>query len=181
MRNYVVQIDSLNRRNQMLMAENLEVKEQAREVESINIRLSREKGGTGTKPETGGHPRIKGVGCTRAQRQKQGNQVCQQNHPDQGWFCHWPECHRQRGAKNLYLRIMRPDQLLLNKSAGDLFKFEDLNIPYSAFREINYEGNDIPVAIYWDNKDESPLIAGKYTIDIFADGSNIGTTFLELQ
>lgn len=76
---------------------------------------------------------------------------------------------------------MRPDQLLLNKSAGDLFKFEDLNIPYSAFREINYEGNDIPVAIYWDNKGESPLIAGKYTIDIFADGSNIGTTFLELQ
>lgn len=43
MRNYVVQIDSLNRRNQLLMAENLEVKQQARQVETKNEQLTQEK------------------------------------------------------------------------------------------------------------------------------------------
>jgi hypothetical protein len=76
---------------------------------------------------------------------------------------------------------MRPDQLLLNKSTKDVFRFEDLNIPYSAVREVTYEGNDLPVSIFWDNKGESPLVAGTYTIDLFADGNNIGTTTLELK
>ena len=87
----------------------------------------------------------------------------------------------KRGAKNIYIRIMRPDQLLLNKSSDDRFRYEDLHIPYTAAREINYEGNDLPVAIYWDNKGQSPLIPGNYTIDVFADGNNIGTTVLELK
>lgn len=75
---------------------------------------------------------------------------------------------------------MRPDQLLLSKSPGDLFQFEDLSIQYSAMREVNYEGNDLPVAIYWDNEGK-PFMPGVYTIDLFADGNNIGTTRLELR
>ena len=87
----------------------------------------------------------------------------------------------KRGPKNIYVRIMRPDQLLLSKSPGDLFQFEDLKIQYSAVREVNYEGMDLPVAIYWDNAGESPLMIGTYTIDLFADGNNIGTTSIEFK
>jgi hypothetical protein len=87
----------------------------------------------------------------------------------------------KRGAKNIYVRIQRPDQLLLTKSDNDLFKFEGLKIPYSAVREVEYEGMELPVSIYWDNTGESPLIQGQYTIDVFADGNNIGTTGLEVK
>jgi archaellum component FlaG (FlaF/FlaG flagellin family) len=76
---------------------------------------------------------------------------------------------------------MRPDQLLLTKSANDLFQFEDLKIPYSAVREVNYEGQDLPVNIYWDNAGESAFMVGTYTIDLFADGNNIGTTSIEFK
>ena len=82
----------------------------------------------------------------------------------------------KRGAKDLYVRILRPDQILLVKSKNDLFKFEDLRIPYSAMRQVTYEGNELPVNIYWDNAGFDPFMTGDYTIDIFADGSNIGTT-----
>jgi len=71
---------------------------------------------------------------------------------------------------------MRPDQLLLVESQSALFEFEDLKIPYSAKREVNYEGNELPVNIFWDNSGHEPLIPGTYTIDVFADGYNIGTT-----
>ena len=56
-----------------------------------------------------------------------------------------------------------------------------MKIPYSVMREVEYEGSDVPVSIYWDNSNESPLIPGKYTVDVFADGRNIGTTVFEVK
>jgi hypothetical protein len=76
---------------------------------------------------------------------------------------------------------MRPDQLLLTKSPNDLFQFEDLKIPFSAMREVNYEGQDLPVNIYWDNAGEAEFMVGTYTIDLFADGNNVGTTTIEFK
>ncbi|MBK6285070.1 MAG: hypothetical protein IPF54_22670 [Draconibacterium sp.] len=87
----------------------------------------------------------------------------------------------KRGAKNVYVRIMRPDQLLMTKSPNDLFQFEDLKIPFSAMREVNYEGQDLPVNIYWDNAGEAEFMIGTYTIDLFADGNNVGTTTIEFK
>jgi hypothetical protein len=69
----------------------------------------------------------------------------------------------------------------LTKSANDLFQFEDLKIAYSAMREVNYEGQDLPVNIYWDNSGEAEFMVGTYTIDLFADGNNVGTTTLEFK
>ena len=43
MRSYIVQIDSLNRRNQQLMTENVDVKKQYTEAKSVNQQLSQEK------------------------------------------------------------------------------------------------------------------------------------------
>jgi archaellum component FlaG (FlaF/FlaG flagellin family) len=40
---------------------------------------------------------------------------------------------------------------------------------------------DLPVSIYWDNTGESSMIQGVYTIDVFADGNNIGTASLEVK
>jgi hypothetical protein len=76
---------------------------------------------------------------------------------------------------------MRPDQLLMSKNENNLFQFEDLKIQYSAMREVVYEGHDLPVAIFWDNSNEPELMTGKYTVDLFADGRNIGTTTFELR
>jgi len=87
----------------------------------------------------------------------------------------------RKGDKSIYLRIMRPDQLLLNKSENDVFRYENMKIPFSAVREVTFEGMELPVAIFWDNQGQSPLVAGEYSIDIFADGANIGTTKLVLK
>ncbi|MBK6284698.1 MAG: hypothetical protein IPF54_20530 [Draconibacterium sp.] len=87
----------------------------------------------------------------------------------------------KRGAKNVYVRIMRPDQLLMTKSPNDLFQFEDLKIPFSAMREVNYEGQDLPVNIYWDNAGEAEFMSNTYTIDLFADGNNVGQQLLNLS
>lgn len=180
MRNYIVQIDSLNRRNQILMAENLEVKEQVRQVESQNIQLSQEKQRLEENLQRAAQLEASGLIAEGVNNRDRETRAANRTTMIRVSFTLNRNITARRGTKNVYVRIMRPDQLLLSKSPDHLFRFEDLSIQYSAMREVNYEGNDLPIAIYWDNEGK-PFMTGIYTVDVFADGNNIGTTTLELR
>ena len=181
MRDYVVQIDSLNQKNQRLMAENSNVKQQVTEVKTQNQNLEQEKKKleqTVTLAATLEALNLKASGINKKGKEQYKASKIESIKVD---FTLGKNLTAKRGAKNIYLRIQRPDQLLLTKSDKDLFKFEGLKIPYSAMREVEYEGMDLPVSIYWDNTGAPALIPGQYTIDIFADGNNIGTGSLEVR
>ncbi len=180
MRDYIVQIDSLNRRNQILMAENIEVKEQVRQVESQNIQLSQDKQRLEQNLQRAAQLETSDLIAIGVNNRDRETRTADRTTMIRINFTLTRNITARRGPKNIYVRIMRPDQLLLSKSPGDLFQFEDLSIQYSAMREVNYEGNDLPIAIYWDNEGK-PFMPGSYTIDLFADGNNIGTTRLELR
>ena len=181
MRDFVVQIDSLNRRNEQLMAENTQVKEQYKQVEIKNEQLSQEKDNLQKNLQRAAQLEARGLIATGLNSRNKETKVADRTDLIQISFVVNSNITAKRGAKRFYVRIMRPDQLLLTKSPADLFQFEDLKIAYSAMREVNYEGLDLPVNIFWDNKGESELMTGKYTIDLFADGNNIGTTSIEFK
>ena len=181
MRDYVVQIDSLNQKNQRLMVENSTVKQQVTEVKTQNQNLEEEKKKleqTVTIAATLEALNLKAAGMNKKGKEQTKASKIESIKVD---FTIGKNLTAKRGAKNIYLRIQRPDQLLLTKSDKDLFKFEGLKIPYSAMREVEYEGMDLPVSIYWDNSGQPALIPGQYTIDLFADGINIGTTSLDVR
>lgn len=180
MRNYIVQIDSLNRRNQILMAENLEVKEQVKQVESQNVQLTQEKQKLEQNLQRAAQLEASDLVAEGVNDRNRETRFANRAKMIRISLTLNRNITTQRGPKNVYVRIMRPDQLLLSKSSNDLFQFEDLRIPYSAMREVNYEGNDLPVNIFWDNEGK-PFMTGTYTIDVFADGNNIGTTTLEFK
>ena len=181
MRDYIVQIDSLNRRNELLMQENIQVKQEFAQVESRNVELEREKRQLEERvtraamldamglTATGINDRGRETNSTRRVVQIRVSLTLSKN------------VTTRRGDKNIYVRIQRPDQRLLIKSKNDLFRFEDLNIPFSASRVVTYEGQELPVNIFWDNTGEEALMDGDYTIDVFVDGFNIGTTVLTLR
>lgn len=181
MRSYIVQIDSLNQRNQQLMTENVDVKKQVTEAKSANQQLTQEKQKLEQTVSLAAQlvaDNLKAIGInSKGKEQNKANKIDKIKID----FSLSKNLTAKRGSKNIYVRVQRPDQILLMKSDKDLFKFENLKIPYSAMREVEYEGNDLPVSIYWDNQKESALIPGKYTVDIFADGLNIGTTSLEIK
>jgi hypothetical protein len=181
MRDYVVQIDSLNQKNQRLMAENSNVKQEVTDVKSQNQALEQEKKKleqTVTLAATLEALNLKAAGITKKGKEQIKASKIESIKVD---FTLGKNLTAKRGAKSIYVRIQRPDQLLLTKSDQDLFKFEGLKIPFSAVREIEYEGMDLPVSIYWDNAGQPALIPGQYTIDLFADGNNIGTTSLDVK
>lgn len=176
MNDLYVQIDSLNERNKILLAENLQVKEQISEVKSENEQLSKDKQKleeTVKRAQMLEALDLNGTGLNP--RDKETNKVARIQKLVISFTLSKNQTAK-RGAKNVYIRIMRPDQLLMIESESNTFKFEDLKIPYTAMREVNYEGMELPIKIYWDNTNKDPLMAGTYTVDVFADGYNIGTT-----
>lgn len=181
MRNFVVQIDSLNRKNEQLMQENMAVKKQYKQVEQKNKKLNK------TIEQQQQH--LKRAAILEASQlvasplnsRSKTTKFAKRAKKIRIYFVLGNNLTAKRGAKNIYARIMRPDQLLLAKSDDDVFKFEDLKIQYSAMREVVYEGKDLPVAIFWDNSNEPQLKPGTYTVNLFADGSEIGETTFTLK
>ena len=175
MRDYIVQVDSLNRRNEILMAENQKVRQQYREIESRNKALVAETQQLSQRVEQASVLEALGLSVTGVTDKNKTTINIKRSEKLMVSFTLSKNVTTKRGNKNLYVRILRPDQVLLNKSKDDLFQFEDLKIPYSAMREVTYEGNELPVNIFWDNAGEAPFMTGNYTIDVFADGNNIGS------
>ncbi len=175
MKNYIVQVDSLNRRNEILMAENVQVKEEFAESESKNVQLEKEKERLQEKIKMAAQleaATLVAVGINDRGKDAESARRAVQIKVS---FVLGKNVTAPRGNKMIYVRIQKPNQVLLQKSPNDLFQFEDLKIPYSAKREVTYEGNTLPVNIFWDNEG-AEFMPGEYTVDIFADGNNIGTT-----
>jgi len=181
MRDYIIQIDSLNQKNQRLMAENVNVKQEVTQVRSVNQQLETDK--KKLEQTVTLAAQLEATGLRASGISAKGKEMIKSGRIDKVKidFILSKNLTAKRGAKNIYVRIQRPDQILLMKSEKDLFKFEDMKIPFSAMREVEYEGSELPVSIYWDNSKSAPLIGGKYTVDVFADGRNIGSTSFDVK
>jgi hypothetical protein len=180
MKNYIIQVDSLNRRNEILMAENQQVKEVIAQTESKNVQLEKEKVRLQEKVKMAEQLEasdLKAVGINSRGKEAESARRAEQILIS---FVLSKNVSAPRGEKIIYARIQKPNQVLFQKSTGDLFQFEDMKIPFSVKREVTYEGNALPVNIYWDNEG-AEFMTGEYTIDIFVDGNNIGTTKLVMK
>jgi len=174
MKNYIIQVDSLNRRNQILLEENKQVKEDFAQSESKNEQLEKEKEHLQEKIKVAAQleaQELTAMGINSRGKEAESARRAEQIKVS---FVLSKNITAPRGNKMIYVRIQKPNQVLLQQSPDDLFQFEDLKIPYSAKREVTYEGNALPVNIFWDNAG-APFMEGEYTVDIFADGNNIGT------
>lgn len=181
MQNFVVQIDSLNKRNAILMEENKQVKQEVAEVNTQKQQLEKEKEQLQEKVSRAAMLEAMDLVATGINKRGKDENSIRRAEQLKVSFTLSKNVTTKRGNKTIYVRIQRPDQMLLMKSKSDLFQFEDLKIPFSASREVTYEGQELPVNIFWDNANEEPFLVGTYTIDVFIDGFNIGTTTMEFK
>lgn len=85
----------------------------------------------------------------------------------------------ETGERTLYIRITKPDNDVLTKSASNTFSYENRTLVYSIKKYIEYKGEELPVTVFWDV--EEFLYAGNYRVDIFADGTLIGSQKFTLE
>lgn len=85
----------------------------------------------------------------------------------------------ETGERILYVRITKPDNSVLTKSEGNTFPYENRELTYSIKKYIEYNGEEQNVTVFWYV--EEYLYAGKYGVDIFTDGTLIGSGSFTLE
>ncbi len=85
----------------------------------------------------------------------------------------------ETGERTLYVRITKPDNDVLTKNPQNTFPYENRELVYSIKKYIEYNGEEQAVTVYWDV--EEYLYAGTYRVDIFADGTLIGSQSFSLN
>lgn len=179
MRSYIVQIDSLNQRNQKLVSENVEVRTALEEARKNNEALSKERETMSSKLQSAAVLSAKNITVTLLNKRGKETGRASRIAKIKTCFTVRENSLVDAGEKIIYLRLTRPDNLVLTSSEQDVIQYEGRQIAYSAKRAIQYEQKDIDVCIYWDNAGE--LITGIYTIDLFCEGKLIGTTTFEIK
>jgi len=164
MRSYIVQIDSLNMRNQELTAENIMVRTKLREVETDRETLSKQAEQLSSQVQLASVLTAKNVVVYPLN--KSGKVKDKISKVEKIKVC-------------IYMRIVRPDDVVLTSEEGNLFEYNGEQIVYSAVRELEYENNDIDMCIFWDKAET--LIPGIYTVILYAEGYEIGYATFALK
>ncbi|MCX6269434.1 MAG: hypothetical protein NTW16_19120 [Bacteroidetes bacterium] len=86
------------------------------------------------------------------------------------------------GKINIYIRLLRPDNIVVIKSKYDTFVFNGQTLPFSLREDIDYQGKAKKVCVDWTKKDtDKPAMKGKYMVTVFADDKEIGTGSFDLK
>ena len=177
MRNYVVQIDSLNRANEQLKVEKNEAVKKYKQASSTATTLKKEKEKLTERVTLASRLDATGINVTPVNgRGKKGIKKMEQFGVD---FRIGKNITAPVGEKTIYVRIMKPDDDILLKSRADVFTFEGKEINYSMKKLVEYDGEELPVTMYWNI--EEFLSPGTYRVDIFADGNLIGRKSFTLE
>lgn len=178
LRTYVVQIDSLQATNERLRAENTEVKENYNRVTSQAQQLSNEKAHLSDRVKLAAKLDATAISVTPIDKRGKHTKTLSKVVNLQIRFTISKNVTAEVGEKTFYCRITQPNDELLVKAGAGTFAFEGKQIPYSIRREIEYNGEETPLVMYWPV--EESLQSGTYQLRIFADGNLIGSASFSL-
>jgi hypothetical protein len=179
LKSYIAQVDSLNTRNQQLVQENVEVKTNLEQARSENIKVNQEKEKLSSQVQKASVISASNIVITALNKRGKEENKLKNMLKLRVCFTMRENAIAKAGTKDVYLRITRPDGAVIAYSESDMFDFQGQQIVYSAKRQVEYENKDIDVCIFWDNNKQ--LALGEYNIDIFTDGSMIGTTKFNIK
>ena len=180
MKSYIVQIDSLNTRNQILIAENKEVRAKYRKEQSNRAKLQEMAQELESKIDIAKTLKAKGIVIETLRKRGRTTKLAKRVEKIKILFQLPDNAIATSGDKEVFVRIARPDELVLTKSKDNVFLFEEKEIVYSAMRLVNYDNLKTNEAEIFYSIDEL-LIPGTYNVDIFLDGKLIGESTFALK
>ena len=176
---YVHQIDSLDRTNKRLVAENQQVKQQYQEVARQAQQLEEERTQLVEVVSRASMLEITHFQMIPLNKRDRKTSIYNQIQKLQFDYTIGRNITNEPGMKTLYMRITRPDGEVMQKSIDDVFKFENREIAYSVSKDFEYAGEEISSSLYW--LVEEILQIGWYNADFFVDGELIGSFPFEIR
>ncbi len=180
MKNYIVQIDSLNQTNKALQQENQQIRRTVSNIKTSYQKLEKEKENLAEKVDIASKLETFNMEATGLNSKDRSTTRSSRISKIRICFTIQKNITAEVGEKEIFLRVLRPDGALLYHSKDDLFPYENKEINFSARRVVEYGGDELDVCLYY-NVDAGELTEGDYTADIFADGHHIGNMTFSLR
>ena len=171
LRSYIIEIDSLNRLNQNLTAENTQIKGQYAEATRQIEGLNNEKASLSEKVAIAAQLDATGISLQGKNKHGKTTNKISKCTALQLNFTISKNVTAGNGTKTVYVRITSPTGSLL--SGGGTFQYENKSLASSMQKTIEYGGQETPVTLFWNVN--QALMEGTYNVSIFADGNMIGT------
>lgn len=179
MKSYIVQIDSLNTRNKILVAENIQIKDQMTKVQNTNVELNKARDVLNAKVEIASVIPAKNIAAVALnKKRKETNRI---NSLDKIRTCFVLRENpiATAGQKEVFMRVIRPDSLVVTASSDNIFNYKGNTLVYSANRTVDYLNQDVEMCIYLDNTGD--FIIGTYSVELYLENNMIGKTTLILN
>ncbi len=171
LRDYVMQIDSLNRLNQNLRAENSRVHAELQQRNTEIAGLSSEKASLSEKVAIAAQLDATNIQLQLLNKRGKTTQKLKDCRQMRVSFAITRNVTAANGNRTVYVLIQNPGGNAL--TGGGAFAYENRTLECSAKKVIEYTGEETPVTVYWNVS--QMLEAGDYRVSIFVDGSMIGS------
>ena len=179
MKNYIVQIDSLNTLNHKLTADAAAARKEAAESKAENADLKGQVENLSGKVATGSVIKSRGLSVAAY---NSSDKVTDRSSRVVRLLASLSLVENDlapKGPVRVYLRVKDPEGILLTNSNQTSFNFNGQSMVASASREVDYEGKEVDLSIYLN--DIPSYQPGIYTVEAYTTKAFLGKTELLLR
>jgi hypothetical protein len=184
---YVRQMDSLYVVNQALTEENIEIREDLQEARRDYEEMNRDREMLNEKVETASILQVYRLDAygIRARRDNE-KETDKARRVDKIKVCFTLAENKivEPGTKEIFVRIARPDKLILTKDRSDTYTFmyQGEKLQYSIKKLIDYQNSSMDMCLYWEKSyAQKEMMEGTYHVEVFHDDEVIGHTQFVLR
>lgn len=180
LRSYVLQIDSLNQLNAELMDENNRVRSELAESNQQNMQLTSNNMTLSEKVAIASQ--LNAASINVIMLDKKGKEQTKNPHKidKKGTlkvrFVLSRNATATNGMRTIYVRVINPSGEVIN--GGGTCTMEGAQVAYTAKQDVEYTGQEKLMEMFVP---KTSLIEGRYTIQVIADGHEIGSRAVEME
>lgn len=179
MRNYIVQIDSLNTLNKQLTADAAAARREAAESRRKQQELSKEVENLSGQVAAGSVIKARGI---RIEAYNASDKVTDRSSRVVRLLTTLSLVENDlapKGSVRVYIRVKGPDGILLTNDSQRTFEVDGEPMICSASREVDYQGKEVELSIYLN--DITGYVKGIYTVEAYTEQTRLGSAELMLR
>lgn len=179
MRNYIVQIDSLNTLNKKLTADAAAARREAEVSKAKSEQLAQQVDNLTGKVATGSVIKARGLVI---QPYDSSDKINERSSRVKRMLVSLTLIENElanRGPVRVYIRVKDPEGVLLTNSSSRTFTCGGQTLQASASREVDYQGSEVDLSIYLN--DIPAYVKGIYTCEAYTSQTKLGSAEVMLR
>ncbi|HKM11787.1 MAG TPA: hypothetical protein PLY62_02345 [Bacteroidales bacterium] len=179
MKGYIVQIDSLNTLNTALRQQASEARQEAEESRKQYDELVTTTEALSAKASAGAVVKARGVVLSAINASNKETNRSSRVEKLRTCLSLIENTIAEKGPKVIYIRVKGPDGILMTGDQQRIFTVDGEEMIYSASREVDYQGEEVEVCIYFASGEG--FVKGIYNVEVYSSEIMLGSADLLLR